>query len=267
MPGPPPAFNPDDLLFDWGEADSDAIEDSDRECGSFNLDEYPVTAADYDRFATSEPSLSHAFCHPAEPAGKIHMRNTVLDHRIGPDHPVTGVDWFDAYSYAVWQGKRLPTEVEWQRAAQGDQAWAYPWGDVFDAWRAHCLAPPRERGADAVRAWRSALLALVDGSNLQTTRPVGATCSASQYGICDLSGNAWEWTATAFWGGLVTPVDMGRDAIEIVYDPRSYAVLKGGAWTSLPEQVSGAFRGRDLILDRHFEIGFRCACDCPTSAY
>ena len=37
-----------------------------------------------------------------------------------------------------------------------------------------------------------------------------------------------------------------------------------GAWSSLPELVSSAFRGKDLILDRHFEIGFRCACDCPS---
>lgn len=258
--GPPLAFSAEELLFDWDDCDADR--DSILECGSFNLDEHPVTAADYDRFAASEPAWSHPYCHPAEPAGKLHVRNTLLDRRTGPDHPVTGVDWFDAYAYAAWMGKRLPTEVEWQRAAQGDRPRAYPWGDVFDAGRSHCLPPPRVRGVGAVRAWREALLALADGGITETTRPVGIAGSASPYGIQDMSGNVWEWTTTAFWGDLVEPVDMDRDALDIVYDHHSYAVLKGGAWTSLPEQASSAFRGRDMILDRHFEIGFRCACDC-----
>jgi formylglycine-generating enzyme required for sulfatase activity len=53
-----------------------------------------------------------------------------------------------------------------------------------------------------------------------------------------------------------------RDALDVIYDYRSYGVIKGGTWSSLPEQTSVTFRGRDLVLDRHFEIGFRCACRC-----
>lgn len=99
-------------MFDWD--DPVGI----RSCGDFWMDVTPVSNAEYDSFVWSEDARLHTYCHPAEPASKLHIRNTVLDTRSDPDHPVTGVDWFDAYAYARSQGKRLPNETEWQRAAE-----------------------------------------------------------------------------------------------------------------------------------------------------
>jgi formylglycine-generating enzyme required for sulfatase activity len=255
--GPPPAFDPDATVFDWN--DPPVVGG----CGDLHIDVLPVSNVEYDRFSHSPDAASHRFCHPAEPRGKLHLRNTILDRRSGPDHPVTGVDWFDAYAYAASLGKRLPTEAEWQRAGEGDDRRAYPWGDGFDPARSHCRQPVGPTGWNAVLAWRRELLDLADHPPRATTRPRDIPGSESPFGVRDLSGNVWEWTASAFDGAPLSPAELNRDAIDVIYDQRSYAVIKGGAWSCLPEQASVAFRGRDLALDRHFEIGFRCACDCP----
>jgi len=253
--GVPPAFAGRRLMFDWDDPDDIGP------CGDFWIDVVPVGNAEYDGFALSAAGQRHEFCHPAEPKGKLHLRNTFLDHRSGPDHPVAGVDWFDAYAYARSLGKRLPAEAEWQRAGQGDDQRAFPWGDTFDPARAHCR-PEGASAWDEVVDWRAALTGLLDAAPPATTRPRGIPGSDSPYGVRDLSGNVWEWTASSFSGPALNPVGADRDALDVIYDHRSYAVIKGGTWSSLPEQASVAFRGRDLALDRHFEIGFRCACRC-----
>ncbi|MFJ9697471.1 formylglycine-generating enzyme family protein [Kitasatospora sp. NPDC101183] len=254
--GPPSSFDARELVFDW----DDPV--GPRSCEGFMIDVLPVSNAEYDAFAASPEADRHVYCHPAEQPNKIHLRNTLLDTRTGPDHPVTGVDWFDAYAYARSRGKRLPNETEWQFAAQGGDGRAYPWGDTFESDRTHGALFRPGPGWSGVEAWRRHLLELVDTQVPVTTVARGIPGGDSPFGVRDMSGNVWEWTASSSDGPAFSPVDGGRDAIDVIYDQRSYAVIKGGTWTSLPEQLSVAFRGRDLALDRHFEIGFRCACDC-----
>lgn len=249
------------LNFDWSSAPGAQVV----QCSNFRMDCSPVSVREYDGFAFSDAAISHVFCHAEEPPNKLHIRNTYLDTRSGPDHPVSGVDWFDAYAFAESQGKRLPTEAEWQRAAQGDDRRAYPWGDDFASERTHCQPEPH---SDAIRVWRRALLAQPPDVMPSTTVPNGMDGNVSPFGTRDMAGNVWEWTATSFATGqqldpIVREGDDIADALSIIYRPTSYGVIKGGAWTSLPEQLSCAFRGRDLIMDRHFEIGFRCVCACP----
>ncbi|MET8978266.1 SUMF1/EgtB/PvdO family nonheme iron enzyme [Streptomyces sp. NPDC004539] len=255
--GIPPSWRSRELLFDWKDDPGSTVQ-----VKEFHIDKLPVTVAEYDTFSFGEAALTHEFCHPSEAPGKLHWRNTLTDDRVAPDHPVTGVDWFDAYAYARWTGKRLPAECEWQRAAQGPDGSPFPWGHEFDPAAAHCVSHiDLTRGWETIREWRAHLLGLLDEPTPSTTAPVAAR-GTSPFGVHDMSGNSWEWTSSAYSGEPATPGDGSRDAVDVVYDATSYAVIKGGAWTSLPEQVSASFRGRDLLFDRHFEIGFRCVCDC-----
>lgn len=254
--GIPPSWQGRDNLLDWNGDPADVVP-----CAEFWMDRHVVTNAQYDAFAASDNASEHRYCHPSEPINKVHWRNTLLDERLGPSHPAAGVDWFDAYAYAKSVGKRLPTEAEWQRAAQGDQSDPYPWGLEFNHRLANSMPCPPFAGWQAIQEWRTRLLALFDAPTGSIPWVI-SDLGDSPFGIFGTSGNVWEWTLSGYFGGLAAPKDGNRDALDVISDDTSYAVIKGGAWTCLPEQASVAFRGRDLLFDRHMEIGFRCVCDC-----
>lgn len=258
--GVPPALAEGGLTFDWSDVSDPWV----GEVETFWIDRFQVTAAAYDRFAASSAARHHAHCHPSEPPGKLHVRNTLLDERFGPDSPATGVDWFDAYAYANAHGKRLPTEAEWQRAAQGDDARAFPWGDTFEPKKAQWIGRVLDTDAPALRSWREQLVHMGHDNDRALTAAVGQSGAVSPFGVAGMAGNAWEWTATNFYSRHPIEPEVGdRDTLEVVYDWNSYPVIRGGSWSSLPELTSSAFRGRDLLTDRHFENGFRCVASHP----
>jgi len=259
--GVPPTLAAAGLTFDW----ADVQEPRTFAVAGFWMDAYQVSAAQYDAFAESEQAFRHACCHPSERPHKPHPRNTLFEARFGGTQPAAGIDWFDAYAFATWTGKRLPTEMEWQRAAQGDEGQAYPWGERYERDRVRLFDAVVGRSLSELAEWRQELLAASRDTHRPFTVSVdGPAHGASPFGIVGLSGNTWEWTDTNFLSfGPMAPEVGRRDVLEVVYDWRSYAVIRGGAWSSLPELATSAFRGKDLLTDRHYEIGLRCVCDCP----
>lgn len=148
------------------------------------------------------------------------------------DHPVVYVDLDDARAYAAWAGKRLPTEEEWQSAAQGPHAWKYPWGNEFAAERAN-------------------------GGQLGGTTPVTAfPAGRSPCGCYDMCGNVWQW--------MESERSDGRTRFCILRGG-SYFAAPGSNW-----YVDGGPRPTDFAtkflltwpgLDRSSTIGFRCVVD------
>ena len=109
-----------------------------------------------------------------------------LEGRI--DHPVVHVTWNDAHAYCEWAGKRLPTEAEWEYAARGGlEGKVFPWGDELEP-----------GGEHRMNVWQGTFPAentCADG--FYGTAPVDAF-EPNGYGLHNMTGNVWEWTAGWF---------------------------------------------------------------------
>jgi len=161
---------------------------------------------------------------------------------LPPDQPVVHVCLHEAQAYARWAGRRLPTESEWEKAAGWDPAAGrsrrYPWGDQ----------PPDETRANL-------------GQRHHQPAPVGAyPAGASAYGVHQLVGDVWEWTASTFDGYPGFRTFPYREYSEVFFGP-DYAVLRGGSWATDPVACRTTFRNWDHPIRRQIFSGFRTARD------
>jgi formylglycine-generating enzyme len=180
--------------------------------------------------------------HPEGPDSTLHSRD---------DHPVVHVTYEDACAYAAWVGKELPIEAEWEFAARGGLAGAtYAWGEEF--------AP---EGRVMANTWQGRFPwenLKVDG--YEGTSPVDAF-PANGYGLYDMIGNIWEWTASFF-----TP-HRAENTKKSCCIPRGHAghiarrVVKGGSHLCAPNyclRYRPAARQGEEVDTSACHIGFRC---------
>jgi gamma-glutamyl hercynylcysteine S-oxide synthase len=209
------------------------------------LDRYCVTNEDYQRFVDAGGYEQLEFWHEeALPALLDFVDQTGApgprfwsdgQYHNGEHHlPVVGVSWYEAWAYARWVGKRLPSDAEWTKAG----AWPvesapgrivqrrYPWGESFDVRRAH-LYGSGNRGPVAVDEF-----------------PGGTSVG----GVHQLIGNVWEWTATPL-------AELGDPLLHVA---ESVMSIRGGAFdTYFENQATCHFQSGENALARRHNIGFR----------
>lgn len=186
---------------------------------AFYIDKIEVTNEDYREFceATGHPV-------PAGWEGGSYLRGK-------EKHPVVQVSWQDARAYAGWVGKRLPTEAEWERAAEGSRNRDYAYGNVYNPARANT-----ESG--------------------QIT--VAGAYSPNEWGLYDLTGNVSEWT-----GSLYRPYPyQDRDGREDIHSP-GLRVVRGGHHSGNELTVRCLVRQGLPPGQGSPWLGFRCARDGP----
>jgi formylglycine-generating enzyme required for sulfatase activity len=192
----------------------------------FAIDETLVTNAQFAEF------LAATGYHPQHPRNFLKHWADGRPPAGREDHPVVYVDLDDARAYARWIGKRLPTEDEWQYAAQGSDGRIYPWGPE--------MKPGRCNGGET--GGTTSVKAFPDGR--------------SPCGCYDMCGNVWQWTESERSDGR-TRFCMIRGG--------SYFTAKGSNWYvdggPHPTNFATKFLRMWPGLDRCSTIGFRCAVD------
>ena len=181
----------------------------------FELSRSEVTFGQYqacvDAGVCTAPSVEDGKC-------RVKLGGQWKDGRLpssfqGVGQPVVCVDWHQATTFADWAGGRLPTEAEWEYAAKGGQGFEYAGSaDVNEV------------------AWYS------ENSSGRTHDVCGK--KENGYGLCDMSGNVWEWTSTS---------------------EGSNRVFRGGSWDYSARYVRVAHRGWNVPGYRYSDIGFRLA--------
>ncbi|MFU9030512.1 formylglycine-generating enzyme family protein [Rhodococcus erythropolis] len=226
----------------------------------FNSPPGPVSLDDYTQWWSFTPGAD--WRHPEGADSNIGGRER---------HPVTHVSYFDAQAYAAWAGKELPTEAEWEFAARGGlDRQAYVWGDHD--------SPGGRPGGNVWQGqfpWENLL---EDGH--ERTAPVGKF-RPNGYGLFDMAGNVWEWTADHYTSDHahssknVAPASScciprnprAEFATEaLAGEPYARRVIKGGSHLCAPNyclRYRPAARQGESEESSTCHVGFRCIIRIP----
>jgi len=214
---------------------------------AFTIDAWEVTNAEYAAFAAAPNAgvaVPYHWGGPRPPAGKERL-------------PVYNVTWFEAANYCAAQGRRLPTEAEWERAARGDAPdLDYPWGnDYLDD------AVPQAPSTATLPAGVAPRPSLRPGRRAHSGSSTGpvpvGSYAPNAFGLYDVSGNLWEWTAD--WYDLhyysESPVDSPAGPARGLYK-----VIRGGSWADSETRLGTVYYRNFTAPDTaQPTVGFRCA--------
>ena len=210
---------------------------------TFFMDKTEVTYGEY------QACVASGACSRSHPAYNDYDR---------PEQPMVGMTWYQARDYCAAEGKHLPTEAEWEKAARGPDGHQGPFGDdpvtceqaiIRDETGRSCGVPKADPYPEKGRTWRVG------------QRPAG------HYGLYDMVGNAEEWVGDWFVADLST---CGEDCTQT--SPRgpcdgadscpghTQKMVKGGSWYWPADHARGWHRRPHFPANRPYHhFGFRCA--------
>ena len=211
-------------------------------------DEQPIHTVYIDAFWMDQTEVTNGqyitcvqdgFCDPPDSAAS-YGRDSYYGDVAYNDYPVVYVSWQDALDYCAWSGRRMPTEAEWEKAARGGLVEKmYSWGDE---------SPICEVGAENGANFRYS-------ENCYDTKKVGSF-GANGYGLYDMIGNVWEWTADWYGSSYYNVSPTNDPSGPETGDTR---VFRGGAWNFDVSFMRVAKRNQGNPNNSWYYVGFRCA--------
>jgi len=231
---------------------------------SFALGLTEVTVAQYRDFVAETGYSAAQGCFAwdgvvAEMRDEANWQNPGYGRSLTDNEPVVCVDWVDVKAYVDWladktgQPYRLPSEAEWEYAADAGSTATYPWGDAPEGGcrYANVFDQSAAAGIDSPLA----PVACDDGAASVTA--VGSYAT-NAFGLHDMTGNVWEWTQDCYQMPYpAAPLD-GSPVSEGECTRRS---VKGGSWVTGITRQRPTFRGRDPEDRASIVFGFRVARD------
>lgn len=189
---------------------------------TLSLNAQPAQKVQLDDFFIDRNEVTYEAFRRYKPKLEYEVKNT--------REPIRGVSWYEADAYCLWQGKRLPTEMEWEKAARGTDERLFVWGSEFNK----------------------------ENANFgKQVRPVGKTSGdVSPYGIADMNGNVSEWTANWY---QPYPNSEYKDKLF----GKNVKVLRGGSFHKMEhgfikEFTMLSYRNFAPPDERFWDTGFRC---------
>ncbi len=211
----------------------------------FWMDQTEVTNAMFAKFLNQEGNQiegGDTWLDADDPASQVVYEDGAWRAVPGyEDHPAVEVTWYGARSYCQWANRRLPTEAEWEKAARGEDARTFPWGEG-------------EPGVVKIPCERSNLA----GCHFDT-QPVGSyPDDISPYGVLDMAGNIAEWVSDWYQADYYRTAPSSNPQ-----GPQTgtYKVLRGGSWTMsyLTARTANRFWTDPSFACYYHGEGFRCA--------
>jgi iron(II)-dependent oxidoreductase len=205
---------------------------------TFEITRTEITAIQY------SPCVSAGDCEEPTTGSRY---NWMVSGRA--NHPINGVDWENADAFCAFVGGRLPSEAEWEYAARSEgQDLVYPWGDDEPTCD-FCIMNDDELGlgCDENRTW--AVCSKQDGNTEQ--------------GLCDMSGNVYEWMADYYYYDYNGAPTDGSAWDVPPYEEYADRTIRSGSFQAGPEITALRTSGRTLSVEteQFTDLGFRCARD------
>jgi formylglycine-generating enzyme required for sulfatase activity len=204
---------------------------------AFKISKYPITNVQFQAFLDAPDGYRDdrwwGFVPEACEWHKLHPEPLESKFK-GDNYPRANLCWYEAMAYCLWLSEKsamkiiLPTEQQWQRAAQGDNQLRYPWGSKFDKTRCN-----------------------TNEAELRMTTPVDKYPSgASPFGAYDMAGNVWEWCLTKQPAHQQTTNGTSNGA-------KTSYIVRGGSFLGSAERARNNFYFKLDPIYRYFTIGFR----------
>jgi formylglycine-generating enzyme required for sulfatase activity len=183
------------------------------------------------------PAGEYAFVPLTDPASTFAYDGTVFSVKTGyENHPMTNVSWFGAWGYCGYYDSRLPSEMEWEKAARGTDGRPFPWGDEIARNQANLYTshdPFEDMASFGSRTTPVGFYNVRSYAGYQTLD------GASPYGLYDMAGNVWQWVGD-------------------VYEGMHYRFLRGGSKDTYEMDLRIWVRNNATPTYYSPGVGFRC---------